>query len=334
MNADFNTATQISYGSEGISEVYFKGFRIFPIKRQEFYNQLIDGYKGTNIRYTVVQGAIIRTSGPTTSHDQGSWIDMGIGLFKMTGGTLVPVTDLSIAPQDGNWWLQSGTLDYNPIGAPGVVQSNSLNALTGVWDTSRMPAGEYHILSGSFSDFDPKTTQFVIVVRPELVPSPITIQLPDNPWNFPMQTINVRKGQTITFKYPLNPQNVNNEPTVMGWRHLNFAYADSGQTYEAAFGSSTDGKAQVDAIGEASSYNSMQFGLFTNKLTTSAGAFNIGQWAVKKQDVVVTIRGDATIQDIYVLSYNGNWANDPMKNQHVYDSAGGVLYKLHITDVT
>ena len=333
MQVDFNAAKQISYDGDGIVEVHFKGIKIWPIGRQEFSNQFTDGYKGTNIRYTVEQGAIVRTYGPTTSHDQGSWIDMGIALFKMVGGTLVPVTDLSIAPQDGNWWLQGGTLDYNAIAAPGVVQSNSLNALDGVWDTSHMPPGEYHILSGGFSDFDPKTTQFIIDVKPSLIPAPIVIQLPDDPWTgAPIQTINVRKGQTITFKYPKNPQSVNNEPTTMGWRHLNFAYIDKGQTHEAAF-PVTGSVPQIDAIGEASSYNAIRFMLLGNALATEGGAFNIGQWALKKQDVVVTVRGDATIQDVYVMSYNGNWANTPGPLQHNWDGPG-ILYKLHITDVT
>ena len=331
MKVDFNPVQLAYHGATPIIEIRYKGYKVWPAKRQEFYSQLTNAFAGPAIRYTVEQGAVVRTYGPTEPRDQNTWTDMNLGLFKMDGGKLVPVTDLSIAPQDGHWWVQMGTLDYNPISAPGVVQSNSLSALSGVWETQKMPVGEYHILSGLFSDFDPGQTQFIIDIQTPIIANPILKQLPDDPWTFPQHTITVRRGQTITFLYPRHPKSVNSEPTQMGWRHLNFAYIKGGQTYDAAFPSAT-GKQQIDVLGRRHDYSSMQFGLYGAATTLDSKAFDIGQWAASKDDITVMIRGDATEEYVYVVCYNGNWANTPGPNQHMYDNSGGVLYKIHITD--
>ena len=320
---NFNPVDLIYYGADPIDQVFQHGYLIWPTKVSHVH-YFRNAYQNPNIEFSVNAGDKVQFYPPVKATDEYSWADYSAGLFKLQGTKLVPVPTLAHMPT--NWGVRPGSLDYNPVGD--TVQSLSRLGLTVEFDTSGWAAGTYKIIGGNFAEFDPNVVQFTIHVNQSGVPPQMDFQLPDDPWHFPTQTIDVYKGQTILFKYPKNPAPVNNEPAVLGWRHLNFGYIDTvnNQTCEAAFPVG-HGTKQVDVFGETAGY-SMNYTLFNAKREDNAQAFNIGFWAIKKQDVLVTIRGDATAEFVYVMCYNGNYSTGYQN----YSTDKGILYKLHIKD--
>ena len=323
MELNFNTVDRVMYGANAIDQVFQKGALIWPPKI-EHVHYFRDAYKNPNVEFSVNAGDKIQFYPPPRAQDEYTWADTEAGLFKLDGaGKLVPVTTITHMPP--NWGPRPGSLNNTPVGD--VVQSLSRVALTVEFDTSGWQPGTYKLLAGMFAEFDPNVVQFTFHVNQSGVPPQMDFQLPDDPWSFKTQTIDVYRGQTILFKYPKAAKGVSNEPTTLGWRHLNFGYVDAAnQTCEAAFHVGS-GSPQVDVFGESAGY-SMNYSLLGAKRENNAQAFNIGFWADKKQDVLVTIRGDATAEFVYVMCYNGNF-DTGFQN---YTPDHGILYKLHIKD--
>lgn len=317
MEINFNPVDNIYYGPDEIDEVYQKGQLIWPPKVAHAH-AFTDSNSNNPVTIKVDSGDTFRLYSPAAP-DIASWLDGGAAIFKLESGKLIPVQSMTHMPQ--GWSVDAAQLDG--VKVPHVIHTLNRGALSTIFDTTGLKPGEYHILAGDFLNFESTRVQFIIKVTESGVPPVREIQLPDDPWSVATQTLEVYKGQTIVFKYPVNAKKVDQEPKVMGWRHLNFAYVDKGHTYEANFPQFTTGKVQVDAFGENAGYT-MRFELFGTIPEQNAAAFNIGQYAAQQKDVVVTIRGDATAEFIYVVSYNGNFG------EHYQDK--GVLYKLHVKD--